>query len=269
MTDTDGAETRVARQRSVQIEKLGLPDQLDEDRPKGDQIREHLQDLADRLGPGASMPSDRQLSNHFGVARMTVRTELSRLIADGVLATRRGSGTYVTDTPRIPYEWGTSYSLATQAEGGSSGAQLLTQMVVSANKRLSEALEIPVGSRALHVVRLRTLDGVPIGIEDVTLPLAQFPGLEHVDLENNSLYQALSERWDVHRVVLGGSAVAALPSKDEAERLGITVRDPCIVIQMESRDDHDRVFEVGRAIYRGDRYQLAIHQDTRVTKSAT
>jgi len=53
--------------------------------------------LAGRLAPGARMPSERELAFALGVNRLTLRAALARLEALGLITTRHGSGTVVTD----------------------------------------------------------------------------------------------------------------------------------------------------------------------------
>ncbi|MGG6497075.1 UNVERIFIED_CONTAM: GntR family transcriptional regulator, partial [Bacteroidetes bacterium 56_B9] len=64
----------MSRLRNVNVADLDLPP-LRHDRAKGDQMREILEKLAADIGPGALVPSDRALAEHFGVARQTVRSE--------------------------------------------------------------------------------------------------------------------------------------------------------------------------------------------------
>jgi GntR family transcriptional repressor for pyruvate dehydrogenase complex len=63
--------------------------------------REALQSLTEmiaskRLGPGAKLPTERQLAATLGVSRNTLREAISRLEVLGVLDIRRGDGIYVT-----------------------------------------------------------------------------------------------------------------------------------------------------------------------------
>ena len=51
------------------------------------------------LPPGASLPSVRQLARDLGVGIKTVRQAYDELVANGVLDTRQGSGTFVSDRP--------------------------------------------------------------------------------------------------------------------------------------------------------------------------
>jgi GntR family transcriptional repressor for pyruvate dehydrogenase complex len=53
--------------------------------------------LAGRLPPGVKMPSERELAFALGVNRLTLRAALARLEALGLITTRHGSGTVVTD----------------------------------------------------------------------------------------------------------------------------------------------------------------------------
>ena len=49
------------------------------------------------LRPGEKIPSENELCERFGLSRQTVRHAISRLSEDGLLLSRRGSGTYVAD----------------------------------------------------------------------------------------------------------------------------------------------------------------------------
>lgn len=52
-----------------------------------------------RLGPGARLPTEQELTLTMGVSRAVVREAIAALKADGLVVTRRGSGAYVAATP--------------------------------------------------------------------------------------------------------------------------------------------------------------------------
>ena len=56
--------------------------------------------LDGRLGTGSRLPASRTLAVTLGISRFTVDDAYSRLIADGYLFTRHGSGTYVAFAPQ-------------------------------------------------------------------------------------------------------------------------------------------------------------------------
>jgi len=53
--------------------------------------------------PGDSLPSERKLAEDFGVSRPSVREALQKLVAKGLLSTRHGGGTIVTDRLEAPF----------------------------------------------------------------------------------------------------------------------------------------------------------------------
>lgn len=60
-----------------------------------EQVREAI--ASGRLVPGERLPTSRDLAADLGVARSTVTTVYSRLVAEGVLDARVGDGTFVAD----------------------------------------------------------------------------------------------------------------------------------------------------------------------------
>ncbi|WP_427891719.1 GntR family transcriptional regulator [Kribbella sp. GL6] len=235
-----------------------MPTALDADRGKGEQLREVLESLVTQLGPGAVLPSERQLTELYGVARMTVRAQIRALAADGVLTIKAGSGVYVADSPHPTLAVGHSFSHEMRERGLTPGSVLLEHNVLLVNQRLSELLGAQVGSRALRLVRLRTADEVPVGIERTTVSLERFPDIDKIDFQTASLYDTLRRDYGVEPHSVEARATAVLPSEDEAELLGIAVTEPCLAVKSLHTDADGVVIEAGRSIYRGDRYDVDV-----------
>ena len=66
-----------------------------------EQVIAHVRDLIERgtLRPGDRLSSERQLARDVGVSRPSVRAGLRSLAAMGVVQTRHGAGTFITDGP--------------------------------------------------------------------------------------------------------------------------------------------------------------------------
>ncbi|GGF10387.1 GntR family transcriptional regulator [Aliidongia dinghuensis] len=66
-----------------------------------DQLYEEIlgQIVAGKLPTGARLPSETRLGAIFGVSRPVIREAISRLQADGLVATRHGAGTFVLRRP--------------------------------------------------------------------------------------------------------------------------------------------------------------------------
>jgi DNA-binding FadR family transcriptional regulator len=67
----------------------------------GDYLYEQIfsQIASGKLGEGTRLPTESELAKAFKVSRPVVREALSRLRADGVIVSRRGSGSYVQRRP--------------------------------------------------------------------------------------------------------------------------------------------------------------------------
>lgn len=56
---------------------------------------------SDGLEAGTKLPSESAMAKHFGVSRTVIREAIAALKGDGLLETRKGSGTYVRDVAQI------------------------------------------------------------------------------------------------------------------------------------------------------------------------
>ncbi|MGH9161857.1 MAG: FadR/GntR family transcriptional regulator [Vicinamibacteraceae bacterium] len=67
------------------------------------QVVGFVRDLIERgeVGPGARLPSERELAARIGVSRPSVRAGLQALAAMGVIHTRHGAGTFIADGPPV------------------------------------------------------------------------------------------------------------------------------------------------------------------------
>lgn len=246
----------MARTENRTLTGLDLSDALDPASPKGLQIRVILEGLAAQLEPGSPIPSERAIADHFGVARMTVRNEITRLANDGVLVVRPSAGAFVAEQLLSRQQLGMSFTMATDPQVGSAGARVLERQVQPATARIAALLGVDDQASILRVVRLRTVRGEPVGIERANLPLSRFPGLDLLPLDDVSLYRLIEEQYGIKRSSLESSARAVLPDDDEAKKLGCGPLEPCLAVTTTVRDADGLAIETGRSTYRGDRYEL-------------
>ena len=65
---------------------------------KPDELCARLNALASQLGPGAKMPTAREMSHQYGVSPTTLQVALGRVEAEGMIRRRHGSGIFVADS---------------------------------------------------------------------------------------------------------------------------------------------------------------------------
>src|SRR4051812_19095080 len=145
--------------------------------PKHQQLREILLDLIDASTPETPIPSERDLSNRYGVARMTVRQAVESLVAEGRLFKVAGKGTFVAK-PKVDQQARlTSFGEEMTRRGKVPSSTVLTFGRVTATAQLGRELGTESGHPLVYLKRLRHADGVPMSIERLWLPEALVPGL--------------------------------------------------------------------------------------------
>jgi GntR family transcriptional regulator len=239
---------------------MSSPQRLAVSRPKGEQLRQLLGELIAGLGAGGLLPSERVLAERYGVARMTVRKELDRLVAEHAAYRIQGRGTFVAE-PRVVYADALKgFSEDILARGMVPGARVLAQELVAADAALAAALERQPGTPLVLIERVRTADGDPIALEWSHLPSEDFPGLERARLDGGSLYTLLRERYGVTLGTASQRVSAVALSAEEAGLLDSAEGQPAFLFRRIARRPSGRVIECARSLYLGDRYELEIHQ---------
>lgn len=228
---------------------------------KGEQLQEILEDLATSLEPGAKLPSERELAERYGVARMTVRGAVGRLVQQGLVHRVQGQGTFVSE-PRLAQPTRlTSFTEDMSARGLRSGSLVLAQEVLPAPAPIAVGLELAEGEPIVRIERIRSGDDEPIALERSHLPARRFPGLEDVDLAGASLYDTLIDLYGCEPASSEQRIAAVGLSPSEAHLLHAEVDTPALRIERVTRDREGRPIELVRSVYRGDRFELHTEQE--------
>ncbi|HSV39077.1 MAG TPA: GntR family transcriptional regulator [Nocardioidaceae bacterium] len=217
------------------------------------QVREYVRGLIDGAEPGAPAPSERELVQLFGVARMTVRQALDALVSEGLLERIPGRGTFVARALAETQIRLASFTEEMTRRGLKPDARTLLARHEQAGPGVARALEIEVGDRVVHWQRLRYADGQPMCIEDAYLAENTVPGFLDQPLPV-SLYAELQRR-DLLPTWGEDSVDASVAKADEAEALGITEGDSVLRIARRAFSGSLAV-EVSRSTFRADRFTL-------------
>ncbi|HEY1276600.1 MAG TPA: GntR family transcriptional regulator [Thermoleophilaceae bacterium] len=237
-----------------------LPKRLPGGEPKGQALREILEGLLASLEPGSSLPSERELAERFGLARMTVRGEVDRLVAEGLVYRLHGRGTFVAE-PRVAQELTfSSFTEDMRARGMKPGSVVRASETIEADGFLAGALELAPGAPVLRVDRVRTADGEPMALEQAFLPVERLPGIDQVDFEQASLFEVLDERFGVRMREADQRVVATAIDEDDAAALDADDGMAGLQFHTLARDTDGRPAYYAVSLYRGDRYEVALRQ---------
>lgn len=111
-------------------------------RPLQDQIVAYFREAisSGRMRSGSRLPPTRELANELGVARNTVALAYERLIAEGYLDSRAGSGTFVTEGLVKAKQSGKSVSVRRPSTRGQRTLNAITGFVASSTLPLTPGL---------------------------------------------------------------------------------------------------------------------------------
>ena len=210
-----------------------------------------------RWPPGSLLPSERALAEELGVSRTTLRHALRELADAGFLepAPQRGwfvARAYISEGPNMLM----GFSEAAAARGLTAGSRVISLVRRSCSFETAELLGVPPASEVIELQRVRTLDGLPVAVQSLSLPHRLVPGLESADLAGASLYQVLAERYALVPSRCDYTLQADSADDRVAEVLDIAPGSPVLVGHEVTIDSQDRVMAAGRMVYRGDAYRF-------------
>jgi GntR family transcriptional regulator len=211
-----------------------------------------------RFAVGDRLPSERELSETYGVSRMTARQALQLLQQDGLTQRQVGKGTYVA-RPQIDQDLRelTSFTQDMTARGLHPQNRVLLAEIQPAGPEVSAELQIGTGEPVVVLQRIRLADGKPIALETAHLPHRLCPSiLSSHDFTRASLYQVLQEHYGLHLVWASQVIAARMPERFERDALDLPKRVPVLSLLRVTYDAADRPIEFVRSCYHSERYQL-------------
>jgi GntR family transcriptional regulator len=95
-----------------------------------------------------------------------------------------------------------------------------------------------------------------MAIETVHVCERHVPGLTAEDLETQSFYELLRDRYGI--VIVGGEQTIepTVTDEDESSALGVPLHSPAFRFERVTHSQSGEIVEFVESIYRGDRYRL-------------
>ena len=220
------------------------------------QISQNLRELilGGQLQPDQTVPSEWELSRLYGVSRLTVRRALDELAREGWLIRRHGVGTFVANPTMaqiVPSKL--SFSQKMRQIGRTPSSRLVSIQVIPAVDEVATRLGLEVGVAVTELIRVRLADGEPIMLETAYLSQARFPDLTEADLGDGSLYEFLSERYQVTVVAVDQTLEPILLTAREAQFLDAEPGSPVLLSEVVAFTKDSTPIEYSWSVTRGDK----------------
>lgn len=230
------------------------------------EIRAELDELLNEFYAGQKIPSERVLSERFGVARMTLRHAIETYILEGKLERRPGSGTYISNQCYSLSARCRSFSSEMKSRGLEPGNKLLTAKIISADKVNSSKLRIPLNSKILKFSRLRFGNEIPMAYQTTSIPVSYIGIIEDAELEG-SLEDLLQNRFGITIVTSQTEISGDFADQKTAKLLEIETTTPCLVKETIDMDQRSRSIMWNRTWYNAERFKIRFDAACNVRES--
>ncbi|MFT3954322.1 MAG: histidine utilization repressor [Piscinibacter sp.] len=207
--------------------------------------------------PGMRLPSERELVQQFGCARMTVHHALRELEDEGLIERRQGSGSYVAQLHPISNVLQVRDIHDEIAERGH--VHLTRVLSVSREKAapdIAAAMRLRKGASVYHVRLVHLENGVPIQFEDRHVNPALAPDFTTLDFTEVTPSHVLFQHAPLTEAEQVVEAVLADAEKAQA----LDVPDGSALLMVSRRTvSQGAVASVARLYHPGSRYRLIGH----------
>ena len=209
---------------------------------------------------GDRLPSERDLSLHFQVSRMTLRQAVQTLADEGILERKVGSGTYVAKKRVQETMTGTtSFSQIVKAQGKEPSSKTTAYYLTEPNASEMEKLALAPGAQILRMERIRFADSSPICYEVTSLP-AEFIANTPREAITQSLYETL-EASSGHQIGKSIQRITAMVASERiADYLDIKKGDAILRLRQISYFENGLPFEYVRSQYVGNRFEFLLEK---------
>ncbi|WP_456286575.1 GntR family transcriptional regulator [Microbacterium sp. JZ70] len=197
-----------------------------------------------RYSDTGRIPPEPELCERFGVSRITVRRAVADLEREGIVQRRQGTGTFVTDPPKL---------LSTMAIGGFADQLTATGRksrsvkradVSDADARTARALGISPGSPILRLERVFLLNDVPLSLDRSVYSLDRYPGFAQKIEDDTSTYEVLRSDYGVRFAEVRREVRVGYTTAETAGWLQRPEHDPLIVIEKVALDQDGAVIHI-------------------------
>ena len=201
-----------------------------------------------------ALPSERALCESMGVSRITARKAIDRLVAQGLVQRRHGSGNFIAARQPQGLTRLTSFSEQMAAGGQTPDSLWLLRSSAQPSAEERAALELAPTARVARLQRLRLADGVPVALEHTVLPLALLPKPQALE---GSLYAHLEQLG--HAPHQARQRLRALNADaEQAGLLQIPVGAALLWVTRSSRDAQGLAVELSHTWCKNDSYDYAV-----------
>lgn len=210
---------------------------------------------------GEPIPSERELSETYGLNRMTVRNAISILVSEGILTKVQGKGTFIRK-PKINSPMDTIQGLSRflEEQGVKPSSKVIFAGTRPAKYKFYKIFGIEEDALVFRLFRLRLGDGEPVSVEDTYIPYDLVPEIEKYDFQLHSLYHVLDQYGIKIRDGTEKLEIVRI-TNPEAKLLGLKSGSMAFHLENTSRSIEGRIVEYTVSYTHGELFSYSGQTD--------
>ncbi|MFJ2235793.1 GntR family transcriptional regulator [Streptomyces sp. NPDC087859] len=214
----------------------------------------------DEYTVGSRLPAETDLAAQYDVSRGTVRQAVAALTAEGLIGSRQGARRVVLASRRSQsFAELRSFAQWARAMGREATGRVVAQEYRPATQEDAIRLQLRAGTKVLHVLRVRGLDGEPVLLERTVYADWISPAVEPIEPDCPSVTQRLYD--DRGLVFAYGEHVidAVAAGAQDAELLLVRRTSPLLRVRRVTTTREGRPVEWSDDRYRSDAVSFSVH----------
>jgi len=182
--------------------------------------------------PGETIPSERRLSERYGVSIGTIRKAVDELVAENILIRHQGRGTFVATHNHDRYVFSFFHVVGQDGHKEYPKVETVSLTLTKASAEVAKRLGIRAGTRVWHLINRLSLSGKPVIIDHIYLPERLFPALNENLLQQRpgTLYQLYQDQFGVAVLRTEERLRACAADAFASEQLGVAPGAPLLKV---------------------------------------
>jgi GntR family transcriptional regulator, histidine utilization repressor len=204
--------------------------------------------------PGHKAPTEAELMDQYGCARMTVNKAMTALVEAGLIVRRKRAGSFVA-RPKVHAPVLNIPDIQSEivARGEAYAFRLLSRVVRAADRDSADEVELAAGGKLLELEGVHDAGGRPFALERRLVSLKAAPEMEAADFD-----AAAPGAWLLEHVAWteAESRIGAINADaEDARLLALDEGTACLVVDRRTWREGQHVTRV-RQIFPGEAYDL-------------
>jgi len=218
-------------------------------------LLEALAEMSVKLKPHSQLPSERALSEEYGVSRMTLRRAIDVLQARGYIYSVPSKGLFVAEPRMVRTSDVTSLSEVLRHRGNNPSTKLHLADRIHSSEEVAKALGLRKGDWVYRIEQSFFDADVAMATETAYIPTEIAPGLLEQDL-SKSLSGILADHYEKPILRVQYRVRSVMPGDKFRERLELAVGAPTFEFFAVGITSKERSAFLVVSYKRGDKYDL-------------